>query len=117
VIDLLDEKERPRGFEYPEHFLRAVRLGLVNLEPWYFLEGRPLRQALTGLRERYPARQLVPFARRQDNDDLACWDLTQAGTIVMIHDFASPGWEERRRYEGFWAWFRAAVEDMIEFEP
>lgn len=117
MIDLLDEKERPQGFEYPAQFLRAAGLGLVNLEPWYLLVGGPLRQALLGLRERYAARQLVPFARRQDNDDLACWDLTQPPTVVIIHDFASPGWEERRRFQDFWAWFRAAVEDMIEFEP
>jgi hypothetical protein len=36
--------------------------------------------------------------------------------VVVIHDFASPGWEQRREYRDFWAWFHVAVEDMFDFE-
>lgn len=40
----------------------------------------------------YPGRSLVPFACRQDNDDVACWDLDQGrGRVVIVHDFKSPG--------------------------
>jgi len=116
ALKLLDEAELPSQFAYPRQFRRAVELGITNLEPWYIIDGDSLRTTIAGLRERYPARRLVPFARRQDNDDIACWDLDADEKVFVIHDFASPGWEQRGIFASFWDWFRKAVEDMIEFD-
>jgi hypothetical protein len=117
MADLLSIEELPRGFWYPPAFVRVVELGLMDLEPWHLLEGGPLRERHAGLAKRFPARDLVPFARRQDNDDIACWEPSR-GTekVVVVHDFASPGWEERAEYPGFYDWLRQAVEDLIDFE-
>jgi hypothetical protein len=117
VADLLSIVDLPSGFEYPHEFIRIVELGLTNLEPWWILEGEALRDRFRGLRERYPDNLVVPFATRQDNDDVACWDVTQ-GKIVIVHDYAAPGWERRRRPEfaTFYDWFRQAVEDCIIFD-
>ncbi len=107
--DLLD------GFAYPPEFLKVVRLGLLDLEPWYVLRGERLRELHDGLARRYPTKRWVPFARRQDCDDVACWSRDGTPRVVVVHDFADPGWEERRNFATFWDWFRQAVEDMIEF--
>ncbi|GAA0383751.1 hypothetical protein [Streptomyces luteireticuli] len=115
MADLLTIDDLPEGFEYPDEFVRVVELGLTNLEPWWIFDGDLLRRRLVGLQERYPGRRLVPFARRQDNDDVACWDLDQGG-IAVVHDFASAGWEQRARFEDFNSWLRQAIEDLIEFE-
>jgi hypothetical protein len=114
VADLLPLTELPAGFEYPREFVRVVELGLTNLEPWWIIEGDRLRERFLGLRERYEARTLVPFAARQDNDDVACWDVDR-GTVVVIHDYASPGYEQRAELSDFLAWFRTAIEDFIAF--
>lgn len=74
-----------------------------------------MRSRFIGLRERYRERSLVPFAVRQDNDDVACWD-TIAGNVTIVHVFASPGYEQRSEFGDFYAWFRQAIEDFIEFE-
>ena len=116
-LELLSEKERPRDFEYPRQFSRIVELGLTDLEPWYVLEGKRLRETMSGLAQRYPARKLIPFARRQDNDDIACWQIGAKEEVLIIHDFASPGWEDRERFPFFYDWLRRAVEDLIEFDP
>lgn len=116
TLDLLTEKERPQGFSYPRQFNRLIERGLTDLEPWYFLEGKLLRDTMVGLAERYPDRKLVPFARRQDNDDVACWQVGASGEVFVIHDFASPGWEQRGQFAGFYDWVRRAVEDFIEFD-
>lgn len=80
------------------------------------LGGEQLKARNHGLRERYPQRHLVPFARRQDNDDLACWEIAPDGTrVVIVHDFAASGWERRTEFEGFNDWLRQAVEDLINF--
>lgn len=112
---LLSISETPEGFDYPSDFIRAFELGILALEPWWALEGDRLRRRLNGLRDRYPSRgDLVPFATRQDCDDIACFR-PGSDAVVIIHDFASPGWEERATYESFVAWLRQAVEDYIEF--
>jgi hypothetical protein len=116
TFELLSRSDLPDGFEYPPEFLRVVELGLVQLEPWFVLRGDLLRRRLDGLKERYPDRVYVPFADRQDNDDVACF--TGSGAeVVIVHDFASPGWERRGRepFHGFHDWLRQAVEDFIEW--
>ncbi|MBP0457920.1 hypothetical protein [Streptomyces montanisoli] len=113
MTDLLRTVELPEGFAYPAEFVRVVGLGLTHLEPWWIFDGSLLRRRATGLSERYPERRPVPFARREDNDDVACWDL-EGGDVAVIHDFASPGWEQRRTFPDFNAWLRQAVEDLIE---
>ena len=117
MTGLLTAGELPPGFSYPEPFLRVVRLGLTNLEPWQVLDGHLLRRHQQGVGTRYPDRRLVVFARRGDNDDLACWDLDRGpGRVSVIHDFAAPGWEQRADLPGFDAWLRRAVEDLLAFE-
>ncbi len=116
TFQLLGEAELPVGFVYPREFERAVQLGLTNLEPWHLLEGDDLRRTFAGLQERFRDRTLIPFASRQDNDDIACWDTQQGQSVLVVHDFASPGWEHRGRFESFWDWFRRAIEEMIDFD-
>lgn len=113
---LLTAAELPEGFGYPAQFVRIVELGLTELEPWHLMEGRELRERLNGLAERYPDRRLVPFARRVDDDDVACWEIDNPGRVVIVHDFASPGWERQGEFENFYGWLRQAVEDLIEYD-
>lgn len=114
VAELLAIEDLPEGFTYPGPFVHVVELGLTQLEPWCIIEGETLRGRLAGLRRRYPTRTLVPFAVRQDRDDVACWE-GGLDKVVIVHDFADPGWEGREEFDGFYAWFRQAVEDLIEF--
>ncbi len=114
MADLLGPAELPPGFAYPHEFLRVVDLGLVNLEPWWIFDGAPLRDRVVGLRKRFPDRVLVPFARREDNDDVACWEGAPP-RVVVIHDFASPGFEDRGGFADFNDWLRQAIEDLIAF--
>ena len=115
-MDLLNENELPAGFSYPEEFLKIVDLNLVDITPWIVIEGKYLRDRHEGLKKRYPTRLLIPFARRLDNDDLACWSTEASGSVFIIHDFASEDWEQKQVYREFWAWFRQAIEDMINHD-
>jgi hypothetical protein len=36
--------------------------------------------------------------------------------VVIVHDFASEGWEARDEFGNFWDWFRSIVEYFIEDE-
>lgn len=112
---LLTPPEFPDWFSYPEEFLRIVDQGLLDFDPWIILQGERLRIRFRGINERYPERNLVPFSRREDNDDVACWEKGKSG-VVIIHDFASPGYELKQEMDSFWDWLRSALEATIEYE-
>jgi hypothetical protein len=113
----LADDELPKGFLYPNQYKRIVDLGLVDLEPWHIMSGKRLSWRNSGLKHRYPLRTLIPFAERQDNDDVACWEVVSDKTrTVRIHDFADAGWEQKQEYEDFYAWFTQAVADLVEFD-
>ena len=88
----------------------------MHITPWHLLEAEQARVDLRGLRERYPSRELFPFARRQDNDDVACWAQGTGERVFVIHDFASPGWENEGNFDDVWSWFRAAIEETIDWD-
>ncbi len=114
MADLLSLTDLPDGFEYPRGFVHVVELALTQLQPWWIIDGERLRERYEGLQKRYPARVLVPFAVRQDRDDVACFDVDR-GRVSIVHDFAEPGYEQRDELPDFYAWLRQAIEDLIEF--
>ena len=113
---LLNKNELPEWFNYSEDFLRIVEQGLLDFDPWIILQPKQLRTRYQGLKERFPERDLIPFARREDNDDVACWDKSKPGSITIIHDFSSSGYENKEEFRCFWDWLRSALEATIEFE-
>ena len=73
-------------------------------------------ETVEDLEKRYPERNLIPFARRGDCDDIACFEVGKGEQVYVIHDFASSGYEQRKIYENVWKWLEDVVETMIEFE-
>src|SRR5215831_19344452 len=114
AIELLHAEDLDVTLAYPEGLHRIAQQGLASLTPWHLMDRAAAIQRLQGLRVRYTAKY-VPFARRQDNDDIACFDPARPGNVILVHDFSSEGYERRRDFDSFWDWFRAAVEDMILF--
>ncbi|ANY65401.1 hypothetical protein BBD42_02130 [Paenibacillus sp. BIHB 4019] len=115
-ITLPKASQLPKDFKYPDAFLKTVRLHLVDFDIWNVMNGEQVLQRLKGLQERYPNRILIPFARRMDNDDLACFEVGKTEEIQIVHDFSSPGYEQRKSYMTFWDWFKDAIDEMIDFE-
>ncbi|GHF30462.1 hypothetical protein [Streptomyces morookaense] len=114
MADLLTIDELPDGFNYPPEFIRVVELGLTSLEPWWIINVDLLRSLNRALATAYPERHLALFAKRENRDDVACWDLA-AGDVAVVHVGASPGCEQRgARFPNFNAWLRQAIEDLIE---
>jgi hypothetical protein len=115
TFDSLTTKDLGAELTFPAGLQRIVEQSLVDLSPWQILPRDQALARMAGLRARYKT-AYVPFARRQDNDDLAVLVPNAPDRVVVIHDFAEEGWEVEAEYASFWDWFRAAVEDMIAFE-
>src|SRR5579862_2125584 len=73
-LELLSANELPSWFNYPRAFTRLVERGITHLDPWWIFDRKFAREKMAGLKSRYPSRDLVPFARNQGNDDVACWE-------------------------------------------
>ena len=115
-VKLLSEDNRPDWFSYPREFVRLVETGLDRFPPWRILDGASVASRHKALCERYPDRELVPFATRLDCDDLACWERGKLPKVTIIHDFATSGWEQRHEFDNLGDWLRSAIDDFILFE-
>ena len=100
------------GFSYPAAYLRALALCGERLSPWALHTPAKVVEHTAGLAERYPRRQLLPFARRRDGDDVACFEPGAAHEVALIHDYATPGWEGSGGCS-FREWFLEADEEHL----
>jgi hypothetical protein len=107
------------AFDLPVGYQRVFELGLTNLDPWHFVEGQEFMRLYEGINKRYPNRLTLPFARRRDCDDVACFVVKGSdyakNRVLIIHDFASTGAEVDAALDSFWDWFQLAVKEMIEW--
>ncbi|MDE5908326.1 MAG: hypothetical protein K2H52_06270 [Lachnospiraceae bacterium] len=101
------------NYVYPAEFVKIVELNLVDFEIWYLMSNEQVNTRIKGLKSRYPSRNLIPFARRDDSDDIACFEVEKGNSVQIIHDFAGEGFEQRKEYKCFWDWFRDAIDEMI----
>lgn len=51
---ILNTHDLHKDFKYPDAYLRVLKSGLTNLEPWFFLDAQGQHTALLGLRQRTP---------------------------------------------------------------
>jgi hypothetical protein len=115
-IDLFTPEELPSWFEYPEDFVHEVESGLYDVGHWQILIGDRLRLRHGGLAQRFPDQELVPFARRFDGDDVACWSKKSMPMVQVVRDFSAPGWEERQSYASFQSWHAQALQEESDDE-
>jgi len=100
-------------FNFPSSYLKVIELNLVDYEYWYLMGDKQIRTRKEGLNKRFPNRNLIPFARRDNNDDIACFEVGQGEKVFIVHDFASEGYERRQEFEDFWSWFISAIKELI----
>jgi hypothetical protein len=104
------------NFKYPEEYKKVMELDLVNYDNWYMMDKGQIGRRIEGLKKRYPSRKYIPFARRDDCDDIACFEDGMSDKVYIVHDFSSEGYELRQQYEHFRMWFYEVVQRAIEDE-
>lgn len=75
-------------FSYPDSFEKILDLGLYYFDIWFIMDSQQATSINNGMKKRYPNRNLIPFAKRVDNDDTACFELEKGSKVQVIHDFA-----------------------------
>ncbi|WIY63164.1 hypothetical protein [Bacillus arachidis] len=102
-------------YKYPESYEKLIELNLVDFDVWYLIESGQATRRYYDLKERYPNRSLIPFARRDDSDDIACFEIGKGSKVQLIHDFTSEGFEQRKEFSDFWEWVEVAMKEMIDY--
>jgi hypothetical protein len=109
-----------QNLSLPVLYYRMVECGVIELEPWALLRGSEQLQRAQHIDEVFPGWGVTPFARRTDNDEVACWT---GRSVVVIDDFdvlRDTGGAAARRalaeYPSMDEWLIAAVRDFIEFD-
>jgi hypothetical protein len=106
----------PDGQLMPLAFRWFVVHGLIWFKPWYFdYDASPERNVRRAFRIETGGRDLVPFAFRQDNDDMAGFEVIDGRMTDRVIAF-HPSWTEKlnlhiidREFEDLWSFVR----DMI----
>lgn len=103
--------------------------GVKSLTPWHFLDDP---ERIDGLRNQYrrevsggsqPILDCLPFARRQDCDDVAAFVIVDgAVTAEVIGVYLTwangperSGYPSLERYPSFWNWFKSAVDASADW--
>lgn len=108
----------PKGYKW---FIEKKLVGFdafTQLQPWYFTPSEEMFWAT----ESWPNVQvinekLLVFARRQDNDDLACFSVREGEIVgvVVIQGWVGNGFEVLEKFEDFWKWVKFVIDDIAEW--
>ena len=102
-------------FSYPQSLKDLVSDGRVDFGVWYLMNDDETVRRFQGLQTRYPERTLYPFARRGDNDDIACFEDVDSTLVHIIHDFADIGCEQREVFPTIDAWLAYIEECNLQY--
>ena len=83
-----------------------------SIAPWEMLEEAEIAEQTARLESRFPGRGFVAFAKRLDQDAVACFDKGPDGTgkaVLVWENLDAPTETAERRFPGFVAWFDAAL--------
>lgn len=114
--DILELENKFKDFSYPMSYLKVIQLNLVDFDYWYLMHKDQIIKRREELLIRYPHRNLIPFARRDNNDDIACFEIGYGERVFIVHDYASEGYERRQEFDNFWSWFISAIKELIGIE-
>ncbi|PMY38299.1 hypothetical protein C1Y35_17690 [Pseudomonas sp. GW456-L14] len=109
------EIESIQNCPFPKSFVDFINKDpKADLEPWWLLaykEGK-INSWHKTLKQLYPKRALIPFAKFSANDDIACFDgedLSENPKVLIIHAYASEGWEHHSTFTDFNSWLSEAL--------
>lgn len=108
---------------FPKGYLWAVRHSWAGyteftaLQPWYFLEETKRFIATDKWPNSSFSGKLIAFARRQDNDEIACFvvESNKVVQIIVINGWTSMGYDVLQTYSSFWEWMKIVIDDIAEW--
>lgn len=110
-------------FEPPPGYTWLLERGIAGyesfgpLQPWHYLPARDVFEVSELWPDGPLPGRLVVFARRQDCDDLACFELSARRVTGLwnIHGWTGSGYDALAAFDSFWDWLKAVTDDIAEW--
>jgi len=111
-------------FNFPVEYNWLVERGIVGfapftqLQPWYFTPKDQSFWVTSRWQNNACRDDLFVFARRQDNDELACLAFNKEGNlsrILVIQGWVGDGFEILKEFPSFWEWFKYVIDDIADW--
>ena len=113
--EILDTDGYEVAFNYPDALERLVALKLLNFDLWYLVSREQSVEIFKQMKMNCNRMGLIPFARRGDNEDIACFETGNDEKVVVFKNCEYLGYRPREVFDSVWDWFRDAIEIMIAF--
>jgi len=114
-VEILNTDDFGVTFNYPDALERLVALKLINFDLWYLMSKEQSMVILRQMKMNCNRKDLIPFARRGDNEDVACFEIGNNEKVVVLRNCEHLGYRPRQVFDSVWDWFRDAIEIMIAF--
>lgn len=121
-VDFFSPELLPLKFIFPQSYLLYIdQKPIPDLMPWWFLcEMKGMSDSwFKNIQKQYPSRNLVPFAKIDHTDDVACFDASTHAIdpiVHYVHAYASPGWEDCGHVINFDEWLNAAKAESAQYK-
>lgn len=103
------------GFNYPDALERLIDLKLINFDLWYLISREQSIVLFNQLNLQCSKKELIPFARRGDTEEIACFGIGNNEKVVVFKNCENLGYRPRKVFDSVWDWFRDAIEIMIAY--
>lgn len=91
-----------------KEFLQLVKEDSEEILPWFFCDEKAIYSANIALKVNYHNRDLFVFAHREDGDEIACFEKSKPGKVVIVYNFDDPGYEAGPEFVSFEDWYEYA---------
>lgn len=89
-------------------FLQFLKEDSDETLPWLFCDESVIYAANVALKVNYHNRDLFVFAHREDGDEIACFEKSKPGKVVIVYNFDDPGYEAGPEFVSFEDWYEYA---------
>jgi len=113
--EFLSTDEFELVYNYPDALERLVALRLINFDLWYLMNREQSMVIWKQMSLNCDRKGLIPFARRGDNEDIACFEVANNEKVLVLKNCEYLGYRPRQAFDSVWDWFRDAIELMIAF--
>jgi hypothetical protein len=105
----------PTGFRYPSAYLEFAESAAPDaLYPWWFIDADSKAGELSWAVSQRSKRSLIPFAKTDEHDDIACFDGDDtSGNPRILMRTSTP--DRSYHFESFTHWLRKAQQDAGNF--
>jgi hypothetical protein len=110
-------------FKAPNGYYWLIKQNLIGfepftiLQPWYYVDN----ENFFSLKNKWPngpsENELVAFAKRQDNDYLSCFEISNNNVIkiLLVNGWTENGYDILKSYSNFWEWLKGVIDDVAEW--